>query len=268
MHNEVRMMRKFIFPCLLFIILGLLVASIKQDNFVARQGWGLLSAEIMFVALIIMYWGFEQGKSSSREIALIAMLGTIAAVGRVPFAILPNIQPTTFIVIVSGFVFGPRAGFMVGSTAALVSNFFLGQGPWTPWQMFVWGMAGVCAGLMKIIFPGIGPRGMTVFCFLWGYLFGWIMNIWFWTAFVQPLNWTSFLATYAASFWWDTLHAVGNALFYTLFGTGLQKILKRFQRKLVIEIIPPASNLFQAHSSSLEFIPPEHSPGLVSKQNS
>ncbi|MFZ5595838.1 MAG: ECF transporter S component [Bacillota bacterium] len=228
---------KILFPIFLIIIPGLLLAGIERDNFVARQGWGLLSAEIMLIALVLFYWGFEQGRASSREIALIAVLGAVAAVGRVPFAALPNVQPTTFMVIVSGFVFGPRAGFMVGSTAALVSNFFLGQGPWTPWQMFSWGLAGVSAGLIKPVLPG--SKGMAAFCFIWGYLFGWIMNLWFWTAFIQPLNWQSFVATYAASFWWDTFHAAGNAAFYLLFGASFTKILKRFRRKLKISIIEP-----------------------------
>jgi len=231
-------MRKITFPLFLLIVLGLLLAGGSRDNFVARQGWGLLSAEIMFIALILLYWGFEQGKVSSREVALIAVLGTIAAIGRIPFAMLPNVQPTTFIVIASGFVFGPRAGFMVGSTAALVSNFFLGQGPWTPWQMFTWGLAGICAGMMKTIFPGIGNKAMTVFSFIWGYLFGWIMNIWFWTAFIHPLNWQSFLATYAASFWLDTFHAAGNALFYVLLGPGMIKILTRFKNKMQVSFLP------------------------------
>lgn len=231
-------MRKIIFPVFLLLIMGLLAAGIRQDNFVARQGWGLLSAEIMFLALILFYWGFEQGKTSSREIALIATSSAIAAVGRIPFAALPNVQPTTFIVIVSGFVFGPQAGFAVGSTAALVSNFFLGQGPWTPWQMLAWGLAGVSAGLLKIFFPGAGRKWMIAFCFLWGYLYGWIMNIWSWAAFIQPLNWQTFLAVYSASFFLDTLHAAGNALFYAALGNSLIRILRRFQRKLTVEIIP------------------------------
>ncbi|OAT81316.1 ECF transporter S component [Desulfotomaculum copahuensis] len=229
--------RKLIFPLALAAILVLLILSIQGRNIVARQGWGMLSVEIMVIALALCYWGFEQGRVSSREVALIAVLGAVAAVGRVPFAALPNIQPVTFMVIISGFVFGSRAGFMTGSTAALVSNFFLGQGPWTPWQMFAWGLAGVTAGLIRMVFPRTGTAGMTVFCIIWGYLYGWIMNLWFWTAFVQPLNWQSFAATYAASFWFDTFHAAGNAAFYLFFGASFKKILARFRRKLEVNFI-------------------------------
>lgn len=221
----------------LLIISGLFFAGIKQDNFVARQGWGLLSAEIMLAGLTFFYLQFEQKKISSREIALISILGATAALCRVSFSALPNIKPTTFIIIISGFVFGCRAGFMVGSSAALVSNFFLGHGPWTPWQMFAWGLAGASAGLVKRVYPNIGTGGMIAFNFLWGYFFGWIMNLWFWTAFIRPLNIPSFIATFAASLWSDTFHAIGNVTFYLFFGSSFTKILKRFQRKMNIRTI-------------------------------
>ncbi|WP_246187368.1 ECF transporter S component [Neomoorella glycerini] len=230
--------RKILFPLAWLAILALLLASIKLKVLLLGQGWGLLASAIIILALLLLYWGFEQGRVSSREVAVVAMLGTLAAVGRVPFAALPSIQPVTFLVINSGFVFGPGAGFMVGSTAALVSNFFLGQGPWTPWQMFAWGLAGSSAGVVKILFPRAGKKFMTVFSFLWGYFFGWIMNLWFWTAFVHPLNWQSFAAAYAASFWFDTFHALGNAAFYLLFGPGFVKILERFRRKLEVTLLP------------------------------
>lgn len=213
------------------ILVGMLIAGMWEKN------WSFLAVTILFAALTFLYLDFERGSVSSREIGLIAVLGTMAAVARVPFAALPNIQPTTFMVIVSGFVFGPRAGFMVGSTAAVVSNFFLGQGPWTPWQMLAWGLAGITAGVVRTFRPRIGSAGMVLFCFTWGYLFGWIMNLWFWTAFIHPLNWKSFLAAYAASFWFDTLHALGNAGFYLVFGPRIIKVLERFQKKLKFTLV-------------------------------
>lgn len=226
------------FPLFLLAVTGLLALSVSAGNPVAGQNWGLLSAEIVFIAIVFLYRGFEKSRVSSREIAIIAVLGTVAAVGRVPFAALPNIQPVTFLVIVSGYVFGARAGFMVGSTAAVVSNFFLGQGPWTPWQMFTWGLAGSSAAFFSAAFPQAGRWGMVAFLFAWGYIYGWIMNLWFWTAFISPLNWQSFLATYAASLWFDTCHALGNVIFYLFCGAGAMKILKRVKNKLEVCYLP------------------------------
>ncbi|MEG6521819.1 ECF transporter S component [Desulfotomaculum sp. 1211_IL3151] len=233
--------RRFALPIFLVIVLGLLLVSINNNNLVAKQGWGMLSFEILMIALIFLYWGFEQREDTAREIAFITVMVAIAAVGRIPFAALPGVTPTTFIVIISGFVLGPNAGFMIGSTAALVSNFFLGQGPWTPWQMFSWGLAGASAGLLKGVYPNIGIKGLAFFNFIWGYLFGCIMTLWSWAAFIQPLNWQSFVLTYAASFWFDTFHAVGNIVFCLLFGANFVKILKRFQRKLRVSSIDDPS---------------------------
>ena len=83
-------------------------------------------------------------------IALVATLAAMAALGRVAFAALPNVKPTTDIVLIAGYVLGGAPGFMVGAVAALASNLFFGQGPWTPWQMVAWGGVGVFGG-------GLGP---------------------------------------------------------------------------------------------------------------
>lgn len=196
----------------------------------------MVSTLFVIMVLGLMYLSFEMSKASSKEVALIAILATVAAMGRIAFVALPNIQATTFTVIVAGYCMGLRAGFMVGATAALVSNFFLGQGPWTSWQMLAWGMAGASAGIIKRVFPNIGRAGMTVFCFLWGYFFGWIMNLWYWSAFVRPLSIKSFMAACLASFWFDSFHAVGNAILYLCFGISFTKILKRFHRRLKVTV--------------------------------
>lgn len=211
---------------------ALLALCAWKGGSLVTANWGLFSALILAVALVFFYLRFEGSAASSREIGIIAVLAVVAAIARLVFAAIPNIQATTFVVIVSGFVFGPRAGFMVGSTAALISNFFLGQGPWTPCQMFAWGLAGVTSGWLAALKPRLGSPGMVLFSFVWGYLFGWLMNLWFWAAFVRPLNRESFLVTYAASFPFDTFHALSNAGFYLFFGPRVIKVLSRFQKKL------------------------------------
>ncbi|WP_258359607.1 ECF transporter S component [Moorella sulfitireducens] len=233
--------KKAVFPFLVVCIVALLLVISRINPQLFGQGWGLIALVIIVAAIILFYWRFEQRKASSREVAVVAVLGTIAAAGRIPFAVFPSIQPVTFIVIVSGYIFGPQAGFMAGSTAALVSNFFLGQGPWTPWQMLAWGLAGASAGLMGKYFPTAGKTCMTLFCVVWGYLFGWILNLWTWAGFINPLNWQSFVATCAASFWFDTFHAAGNAVFYLFFGPSFIKILRRYHRKLKVVFLPDAN---------------------------
>jgi energy-coupling factor transport system substrate-specific component len=79
---------------------------------------------------------------------------------------------------VEGLVFGAESGFLVGAVAAIVSNIFLGKGPWTPWQMFAWGMMGMSAGLLRNTWWMMAMWGKLVFGFIRGYLFGWIMYLW------------------------------------------------------------------------------------------
>jgi len=140
---------------------------------------------------------------------LIGMLGTVSAVLRVPFAAIPSVQPCTYLIICTGYVFGPLPGFMVGAITALVSNFFLGQGPWTIYQMFAWGLAGVVAAYLRRLH--LKMRWLIVFGVIWGYVFGAIMNVWF--------------------VWFDSFHAIGNAIFLGLLGRKTIIILERFRKK-------------------------------------
>ncbi len=236
------------------IFLGvLLVLSLLPDNPLYSLNWPLLSVTILCLGLLTLFRRFEKKGISSKEIAVIATLATLAAIVRVPFAVIAGIQPATFVVIISGYVFGSQIGFMVGAVAALVSNFFLGQGPWTPWQMFSWGVCGLLAGLLPARpnqFPLLLFAALSGFC---GYLFGWLMNIWHWVGFVYPLNLQTFLATYLASLAFDTLHALGNVAFAVLFGPSFYHILLRYRKKLeVTSVIEQCKDGLYLDASSTE----------------
>ena len=111
----------------------------------------LSSLFILAVIMLPFYIRFERKAFVSREIVLVLCISGNAAVSRVPFSILPSVQPTSFVIIVSAIVFGSETGFMIGlqQQSYLI---FLGQGPWTPWQMFSWGMIGFIAGLLRNTF--------------------------------------------------------------------------------------------------------------------
>jgi energy-coupling factor transport system substrate-specific component len=191
--------------------------------------WGLLATILVVFVILAFFFEFQAAAIGSKEIALVAMLGTISAVLRIPFAVLPSVQPSTYLVICSGYVFGPVAGFMVGAITALVSNFFLGQGPWTLYQMLAWGLLGVMAGYMRRL--NLGRMWLVIFGIFGGYLYGWIMNTWYWASFIYPLTWRTFLTYQLTSVWLDTFHAVGNAVFLGLFGMKTIDILDRFRKR-------------------------------------
>ena len=121
---------------ILIIVSLLLVVSIIASTIVLQtKAYLLVSFAVIACILFIFFLRFELRSITGREIVLLAMLSAIAAVARVPFAPIPSVQPTSFVIILVGLVFGAESGFLVGAIAALVSNIFLGQGPWKPWQM-------------------------------------------------------------------------------------------------------------------------------------
>jgi energy-coupling factor transport system substrate-specific component len=196
--------------------------------------WGILAAVLAALAVLALFFEFEAAATTSKEIALVAMLGTISAVLRVPFAAIPNVQPCTYIIICTGYVFGPIAGFAVGAMTALVSNFFLGHGPWTLYQMIAWGLAGLSAGYLSRL--KLNTAALVVIGVVWGYIYGLITNIWFWTAFIYPLTLKTLLVSQINTIWFDTLHAAGNAVFLGVLGTKTIAILRRFKERFAIAI--------------------------------
>ncbi len=208
------------------------IAAFDSPPFNSLLNWGVIATVLVILAIAAFFAEFETAAVTSKEIALIAMLGTVSAVLRIPFAAIPNVQPCTYLIICTGYVFGPVAGFTVGAITALVSNSFLGQGPWTLYQMIAWGLAGVSAGYLRR-FP-INRRVLIAFGILWGYLFGGITNTWFWVAFIYPLNLNTFILTQVSTIWFDTLHALGNALFLGILGMKTIAILERFKSRFTI----------------------------------
>lgn len=227
----------------IIIIIGLLLAlSIIPENPFYNMNWALFSGIMIGLIILVFFWRFEKSGMNSKEITLIATMASLAAISRIPFAAIMSLQPSTFIVMITGYVFGPHMGFMVGALTALVSNFFLGQGPWTPWQMFCWGMCGVAAALLADKCKGLNLVLFTILGGLCGYFFGWIMNIWHWVAFVYPLTLKTFIATYAASVPFDTLHALGNIIFSIIFGKSFYYVLLRFRKKNSLTYIEGLEN--------------------------
>lgn len=198
------------------------------------MSWGLLSTIIIIVAILLLFFWAQKAAISSKEIALLAAFIAVAALGRIPFAAIPSVQPTTFIVMLTACVFGSRAGFLVGASSALVSNFFLGQGPWTPWQMIGWGLIGTVTGYLYRLFPDIKTYGLAIIGMIWGYIFGWIQNLGFCLVFVYPINIKSLTAAYSASIVFDTLHGLCNFCLLLFFASPVIKIFKEFQERFYI----------------------------------
>jgi len=176
---------------------------------------------------------YERKPLHARQLALMVALSVFAGLSRVPFAGIPSVQPTTFIVLYVGYVFGPFTGCVVGATSAWISNFFTlqGQGPWVIWQMFAWGLVGLSAGLFRSVAVSRARFFLLILGIIWGFLFGLIMNLWVWLVFSHPLNFETWLTVNAAAFWLNVTHSLNNVFFILVFGQPLLKILMRFKQK-------------------------------------
>ncbi|WP_062351263.1 ECF transporter S component [Bacillus kwashiorkori] len=215
---------------IILISVAFIALIISCPNFIINHFY-LTSVIFLVISFFPLFLRFEKRKVSSRELVILAILAAIAAVSRIPFASIPSVQPTTFVIIMTAIVFGAESGFVVGALAAIVSNLFLGQGPWTPWQMYGWGMIGLVAGLLNNSLILQNKFSRILFGFFAGIIFGWIMNLWVIFSMGTEFNFKSLLVFYTTSFPHDLAHGLSNAFFLAVFGNSWLKTLRRFQRK-------------------------------------
>ena len=197
----------------------------------------------LFISLLIMaetalpfFALFEKRKPKVTELVVLAALCAVGVGGRVALVHVPQFKPVAALVIVSGVCFGGEYGFLVGSLVAFLSNFFFGQGPWTPWQMFAFGLIGLLAGVF--FYPPKKVRGslyrlrLCVFGFLTVLvLYGGLLD----TATVlmaEPYpTLAAFLAAFSAGFPLNLIHAFSTVLFLFFFGEPLMEKLERVKTK-------------------------------------
>lgn len=191
----------------------------------------LLTLLVVVAALMVFFAGFELSKPSLRQVLPAVVLGSLAAAGRILFAAIPDFKPVSAVCILAGVVFGRRTGFLVGAFAALASNFFFGQGPWTPWQMYAWGMIGYTAGIFQE--QGLFKHQAVLYAYglFSGLLYGFLLNSWHIVGFVQPLNWESALIAYAVSLPFDLTHGIATVAFLLVIYAPWKKKLSRVKEK-------------------------------------
>lgn len=209
------------------------LAALLTCAYLQIEQSGLLTLLVGCAALAVFFCGFEAGKPALRQIMPTATLGALAAAGRILFAPIPDFKPVSAICIIAGAVFGKHSGFMVGALAALCSNFFFGQGPWTPWQMFAMGLVGFLAGVL--FRKGLLGRGRAALC-AFGVLaaivlYGGMMNPAAALLWLRDLSPQILLTYYLTGFPMDCVHAASTALFLWLAAEPMLEKLDRIKVK-------------------------------------
>jgi Prenyltransferase and squalene oxidase repeat len=197
--------------------------------------WQMSSTLILGLALAGGFAWYERSRPQAKVLALVAALAALAVVGRIAFAALPNVKPTTDIVLFSGFALGGAPGFAVGALSGLVSNFFFGQGPWTPWQMAGWGLVGIGgAGLGRLTRGRVPNRFVLAgVCAFAGLAYGALLDLYQLTLAAEQTT-ASYVAISGTSLPYNLAHAGGNAVFALLLGPGFVRALARYRRRFEV----------------------------------
>ena len=238
---------------------GLIIRQMEKDGKVGRRTWFALvlmllivpallylsvrifhgkkymisSLIVVFAAMLPFFMMFEGRKPKAREIMVIAVLSALGVAGRAAFFMVPSFKPVAAFVILTGISFGGEAGFLVGCLIMLISNMFMGQGPWTPWQMFSFGIIGFLAGILYK--KGILKARKADLC-IYGFLsvvliYGGIMNPASILMAYGYITKESLLAFYISGLPVDLVHAASTVVFLCIMSRPLLTKLERIKVK-------------------------------------
>lgn len=238
---------------------GLIIRQMTKEGRVSRRTWFALGVMLLVVPLLLylsvrvfhgrkylvcslivivaamlpFFMMFEGRKPKAREIMVIAVLAAIGVAGRAAFFMVPSFKPVAAIVILSGISFGGEAGFLVGCLIMMLSNMFMGQGPWTPWQMFAAGIIGFLAG---ILFQKGWLKARKISLCIYGFLatvfiYGGIMNPASLVMTSYAITKRNLLAIYMSGLPVDLVHASATVIFLWVASKPMIEKLERIKVK-------------------------------------
>jgi hypothetical protein len=194
--------------------------------------WEAAALVVLGLTLLGGFAWYERSRPPSQIVALVAALAAISVAGRVAFSPIPNVVPTTDITLIAGFTLGGAPGFAVGALSGLVSNFWLGQGPWTPWQMAGWGMTGLFgAWLATLTGRHVGRLGLAAVCAFAGFAYGALLDFSLMVTYGGEQSFDRFLAISARGVPFNIAHAAGNAALALVAGPAMIRMLLRYRRR-------------------------------------
>jgi len=253
---------------LMGLLYPLIFPNLMQADFSAQPRTAempLMLTLLLAICVIVILYEVQGSSVDAKFVALLGLLVSINAALRFLEVAIPGpggFSPIFFLIVITGYVFGGRFGFLIGSLTIFVSALVTGGvGPWLPSQMFAAGWAGMSASLCKPVVRAFGNKGrigevfiLASFGAFWGILYGMVLNLWSWpfisgsaVQFWQPgISWIDTLKRYlvyylVTSLVWDLARAIGNFIFIMLFGAATLKALRRFKRKFSFQYFPAQS---------------------------
>ena len=214
--------------CLLIPAVVLGGALIFRD----RQ-YAYITLCVAVLSCLPFFLHFERSANDVKRLILIAVMVALSVAGRMLFAPLQHFKPVTALVIITAMYFGSEAGFLTGALSAVLSNFYFGQGPWTPFQMFSWGMIGFFSGLLAPLLR----RSRIALC-IWGgiggVLYSFLMDIWTVLWADGYFNLPRYFAAIASAVPVTAVYVVSNILFLLVLAKPIGKLLARMKTKYAV----------------------------------
>lgn len=174
--------------------------------------------------------GFSSEENSSAELVVLSVLIALSVLGRFVFSWLPGFKPVTAITIITGVWLGKEAGFMVGSLSAVISNFYFGQGPWTPFQMFAWGFIGLITGLLANLLRK-NKAFICIYGAIAGVFFSALMDVWTTLWAEGGFNLNRYIVTIISSLPITIEYAISNVIFLYFLTKPIGDKLIRLKKK-------------------------------------
>lgn len=229
MKDKKQICKTIISVCIFFIIIPLVIwFGVWLFN---DRKYNVISMAIALLSCVPFFIRFEKGKSGAREVVVIAVMTAFSVIGRLIFSPIPGFKPVTAITIIAGIALGAESGFMVGSLTAIVSNIFFGQGPWTPFQMFVWGVLGFLSGLIFYKKQTSNRFILAVIGLVGGIAYSMLMDIWTTVSMEGTFNISRYLFYISSSFPFMAIYAVSNVVFLFVLAKPFLEKLNRIKTK-------------------------------------
>lgn len=199
------------------------------------KAFAFTSFAMAFAACFPFFVSFENKKTKTGLVVLTAVMTAVSVAGRFLFAPLPFFKPVTAIVTIAAMSLGRQSGFVIGAFSAAISNFYFGQGPWTPFQMLAWGLIGYGAGALSKPLKS-SKIALSVYGIVAGVAYSLVMDGWSTVWLDGHFSAARFGALVVSAAPVTACYAVSNVIFLLLLGKPLGNALERIVKKYGLDL--------------------------------
>ena len=219
--GRLRKSLKIIIPYIIAPLIVILGATVFED-----KQYAFITVAMVLFAVVLFLCGFEKKSIGTRRLVIVSVITALSVVGR----FIPLFKPITALTIITAMYLGGESGFLVGAMSAVISNFYFGQGPWTPFQMLAWGFIGLISGLISE--PLKKSRALLLILGVaTGILYSFIMDVWTVLWYNNSFDWGLYSAALLSAVPYTIMYSVSNVIFLFVFAKPIGEKLERVKIK-------------------------------------